>query len=168
MSTGANVFTYGSLMYEAVWTRVVRGQYASARARLPGFRRLAIRDETYPAVVADAGAEVLGRLWFDISPDDIERLDRFEGSEYRRQAVPVTLLAARNGAPGDRVESRAGAQPVANPDRLSAHCYLWLDPTRLLAQAWDEASFEREHLADFALRHAAQAARSGDPAGGSS
>ena len=46
MSAGENVFTYGSLMYEAVWTRVVRGQYASVRARLAGFRRLAIRDES--------------------------------------------------------------------------------------------------------------------------
>ena len=147
MSTGVNVFTYGSLMYEAVWTRVVRGQYASSRARLPGFRRLAIRGETYPAVVPDAGGEVLGRLWFDVAPADVECLDRFEGSEYRREALLVTPL------------------PVQAPGPVTAHCYLWLDPARLLAQPWDESSFEREHLAGFALRHGAQAARD-DPGPG--
>jgi hypothetical protein len=66
LSAGVNVFTYGSLMYEAVWARVVRGQYASARA---GWRLPAPGDpqRIYPAVVPDAQAEVLGRLWFGIA-----------------------------------------------------------------------------------------------------
>ena len=54
LSASVNVFTYGSLMYEAVWSRVVRGQYPWVAARLPGFRRLAIRDAAYPAVVPGA------------------------------------------------------------------------------------------------------------------
>jgi gamma-glutamylcyclotransferase (GGCT)/AIG2-like uncharacterized protein YtfP len=163
MSAGVNVFTYGSLMYDAVWARVVRGQYSSVPARLSGFRRLAIRDETYPAVVPDADAEVLGRLWFDVSPDDVERLDRFEGSEYRRQAVPVTPLPARDATPGVP-GGRAEGLPVQRSGCVSAHCYLWLDPARLLAQPWDESAFEREHLAGFAQRHGAPAAGSGNPA----
>jgi len=149
MSTGVNVFTYGSLMYEAVWTRVVRGQYASVRARLAGFRRLAIRDESYPAVVPDAQADVLGRLWFGVSPDDVERLDRFEGSEYRRQAVSVAVLPAHN----DPIGRTLGGRPAEPQGPVSAYCYLWLDPARLLAQPWDETTFEREHLAGFAERH---------------
>lgn len=162
LSAGVNVFTYGSLMYEAVWARVVRGQYASARARLAGFRRLAIRNESYPAVVPDAQAEVLGRLWFGVSPDDLERLDRFEGSEYRRQTVSVAVLPARDGTSG----GTAGGQPAQPQDPVSAQCYLWLDPARLLAQPWDEAAFERAHLAGFAERHGAPDAPTGDPARG--
>lgn len=163
MSGGAHVFTYGSLMYEAVWTRVARGHYPSTRARLAGFRRLAIRDETYPAVVPDPGAEVLGRLWFGVSPADVERLDRFEGSEYRRQIVRVRSLPAGDAAAGNPFEHQTGGPADGSADSVSAHCYVWLDPARLLALPWDESAFKREHLAGFAHRHGAQAASSGLP-----
>ena len=58
----AHVFTYGSLMYAPVWERVVVGRYQAAQASAAGFRRHAVRGETYPGVVSAAGGLVLGRL----------------------------------------------------------------------------------------------------------
>ena len=46
-----------------------------------------------------------------------------------------------------------GGRPAEPQGPVSAYCYLWLDPARLLAQPWDETTFEREHLAGFAERH---------------
>lgn len=86
-----HIFTYGSLMFPQVWRRVVRGVYHSATARLDGHARFAIRGETYPGAVAQAGASIAGVLYFDVSPRDVAILDAFEGIDYRRDIVCVTL-----------------------------------------------------------------------------
>lgn len=136
-----HVFTYGSLMFEAVWGRVVAGRYRSCEAWLPDYRRFAIRGETYPAIVQAPGFRVAGRLWLDIDPADVDRLDRFEGAEYRRESVRVCTDSA--------VDATAA---------LAADCYIWLDPARLLAHDWDAGQFEREHVRGFADQYGA-----GDP-----
>ncbi len=133
MSTA--VFTYGSLTFAPVWQAVVRGAFRSVPARVRGHRRHALRDATYPAMVAADGNEVLGRLWLAVADDDLVRLDRFEGAEYRR----ATVLA----------------EPLDGSPAVSAQAYLWVDPTRLLPQDWDMAAFERDHLRDFARVHGA-------------
>jgi hypothetical protein len=74
-------------------------------------------------------------------------------------------LPARDATPGVP-GGRAEGLPVQRPGCVSAHCYLWLDPARLLAQPWDESAFEREHLAGFAERHGAADAGRVGPARG--
>jgi gamma-glutamylcyclotransferase (GGCT)/AIG2-like uncharacterized protein YtfP len=83
--SGVNVFTYGSLMFEPVWRKVCAGIYRTQAATLEGYSRLCVRDESYPAVIAEPGAKVDGLLYFDVSVEDQDRLNRFEGSEYRLQ-----------------------------------------------------------------------------------
>lgn len=109
-----HVFTYGSLMFPEVWNRVVRGRYRSCPARLEGYRRHALTDVSYPAIVAEHGADVEGVMYFDVDAADLARLDAFEGTEYRRDAVPVVTAA--------------GA--------ATAQTYVWLDPARLAHRPW--------------------------------
>ena len=124
-----NVFTYGSLMFDPVWSGVVRGRYRSLPAVVADHARHAVRGETYPGVVERAGAEVRGRLWLDVSADDLARLDAFEGADYRRVTVSVSA-----GEP-----ARA----------MQAQMYLYVRPERLEAAPWDEVWFEREGIARF-------------------
>jgi len=130
-----NVFTYGSLMYPQVWDRVVKGRYRGAAALLRGFRRCALRGLTYPGAVPDAGAQVVGRVYFDVDPDDLARLDAFEASEYRREEVIVS-----------RPDEPAGAC-------VRAQVYVYLEWSRLDARDWDAQRFEREQLAGFVDSH---------------
>jgi gamma-glutamylcyclotransferase (GGCT)/AIG2-like uncharacterized protein YtfP len=61
-----NVFTYGSLMFDAVWSRVVRGHYRSAEAILSGYRMLSIREESFPAMIQDiAEDQVVGKVYLN-------------------------------------------------------------------------------------------------------
>lgn len=78
-----HVFTYGTLMFDVVWSQVVRAPYRSTPARLVGFRRCKVRGEAYPCLLPGNGT-VDGRLYFDIHSADLERLDRFEGPQYER------------------------------------------------------------------------------------
>lgn len=130
---GIAVFTYGSLMFDAVWRAIVPAGGASLTGRIQGWRRCALRDATYPGLIACPGRSVHGRLWLDVAPADLARLDAFEGQEYRREAV---LVLPDDGSP---------PRP--------AQAWVWLDEDRLLDHDWDPARFERDHLAGFALAH---------------
>ncbi|MFN3630372.1 MAG: gamma-glutamylcyclotransferase family protein [Casimicrobiaceae bacterium] len=116
-----HIFTYGSLMFERVWRRVVQGAYASEPGEIRGFRRLAVKDQDYPAIVADRdGGPVGGVLYRDVSPEDVARLDQFETDAYVRLTVPV-FLASGNFALADAY--------VATPAIM------------LTASAWDVSAF---------------------------
>ncbi|SNS11625.1 Uncharacterized conserved protein YtfP, gamma-glutamylcyclotransferase (GGCT)/AIG2-like family [Noviherbaspirillum humi] len=119
------IFTYGSLMFDPVWRRVVRGRYASAAAVLADHARYAVRDETYPGVVPQAGASVAGLLYFDVSADDVAALDAFEGNAYRRDQVTVT---------------------TADGKTYSAATYLFLNGADLTGDPWLPEAFRMERF----------------------
>lgn len=121
----AHVFTYGSLMFPQVWERVVRGRYRSARGILSGFARYAIEGETYPGMVAEAGAQVEGVLYFDVEGDDLAALDAFEGIEYRRDKVPVITESG---------------------EQVDAYTYIYLMPGRFSGQPWNPQEFQMERF----------------------
>jgi len=112
-------------MFPEVWQRVVRGDYRSAPARLDGHARFEITGETYPGMIASPGANVVGVLYFDVSPTDMAALDAFEGTEYRRDAVRVVLES------GEAVE---------------AGTYIYLLPQKLSGSPWLPAAFQMERF----------------------
>ncbi|KIF80124.1 gamma-glutamylcyclotransferase family protein [Noviherbaspirillum autotrophicum] len=120
-----HVFTYGSLMFAPVWQRVVRGQYRAQPARLAGFARFAIAGETYPGMVAQAGAAVDGVLYRDVDERDLAGLDAFEGEDYRRITVRVAPDAAAT---------------------LEAQTYLYLLPQKLTPSPWQADAFQMERF----------------------
>ncbi|MET0963710.1 MAG: gamma-glutamylcyclotransferase family protein [Noviherbaspirillum sp.] len=126
----SNVFTYGSLMFDEVWRKVVAGRYRSQAATLLDHRRHAITGVSYPAIVSMPGERVAGLLYLDVSADDLARLDAFEGTEYRRDALPVVL---------------------ENGETVSAWTYVWLDHGRLSDAQWLSEAFRlREFLETYA------------------
>lgn len=118
-------------MFAPVWERVVRGAYRSTPATLAGHARFALLGETYPGVVVAAGSSVAGRVYFDVVPDDLAALDRFEGIEYRRVSVPVQL---------------------ADGTTLAAAIYLFDAVERLSQASWDPAEFRMQEFLDSYCR----------------
>jgi hypothetical protein len=116
-------------MFAEVWQSLVNGRYPAEPAVLPGYRRFAVPGVAYPGIVAAPGQEVGGLLYRDVAPDDLARLDLFEGAEYRREALPVTL---------------------ADGSVLVAETYVWLDHGRLSDAAWQPEAFRlREFLRTY-------------------
>jgi gamma-glutamylcyclotransferase (GGCT)/AIG2-like uncharacterized protein YtfP len=133
----SNLFTYGSLMFPIVWNRVVQHEYRSALATIHGFRRVAVRDKEHPALIIAKGEEAIeGRVYFDVSNEDIARLDQFETQRYARVGVAVTL----------------------GGNAIVADAYLALNHAELTDYDWDVLKFEREGLprfmAGYVVKHA--------------
>ena len=127
----SHVFTYGSLMFDAVWSRVVVGRYRAMPATLDDHARFGIGDETYPGMIPSPGSRVAGVLHLDVDDGDLDRLDRFEGDDYRRATVDVT------GADGAT---------------RNAQTYLYLLPQRLLPTAWEPDAFAMQRFLDTYCR----------------
>jgi len=88
-----NVFTYGSLMFDAVWSRVAQGSYERCEAILQGYERTGVRDEVFPVLVPSSpGSQVQGLVYLDVSEPDLVRLDEFEGDYYFRKTVKIFML----------------------------------------------------------------------------
>jgi len=87
-----HVFTYGSLMFDTVWSRVVADSYDRSEAILQGYDRKGVLGEVYPVIVpSSASSRVEGIVYRDVSLADLARLDQFEGEYYfRKTALVVT------------------------------------------------------------------------------
>jgi len=89
-----HLFVYGSLVDPRRLEDVLGHPHPGERlrARLAGFTRMAPGELTYPFIVADPGARVDGVLIMNLSPYDMQVLDRYEEIEagmYRRELVEV-------------------------------------------------------------------------------
>ena len=138
----SHVFTYGSLMFPRVWRRVVAGDYRTLAARLPGFRRQRVRGEVFPSLEPLAAEEdpltaaVDGVLYLDVCAADLDALDAFEGSDYRRIEVPLLVSEQIPDGP-------------APGKVLVADTYLFVSSHKVEPGAWDPRHFERESMERF-------------------
>lgn len=133
MADAMNIFTYGSLMFPAVWQKVVRGDYRSSTASIQGFRRVCVREGNHPAlIIAPQAAPMMGRLYFGVSAEDVARLDYFETRNYERVLVAVTV---------DGSATAAQAYLAANIDVLTD-------------TDWNQKTFEQSGLPVFLTTYA--------------
>jgi gamma-glutamylcyclotransferase (GGCT)/AIG2-like uncharacterized protein YtfP len=89
-----HLFVYGTLVDPACLDEVLGHRHTGERlaARLPDFHYLRTPSYPYPFIVAEHGASVDGVLVMDLSPYDLQVLDRYEEVEfdvYRREPVEV-------------------------------------------------------------------------------
>ena len=125
-----HVFTYGSLMYEQIWTLVVEGKYQKSTATISGYLRRTVIGEDYPALFSQTGSVTNGILYFNVSGADLCRLDEFEGRHYARRQEPVV---------------------VENGSTFAAEVYIFRDHYRHLVSEtdWDPAQFETAGMKRF-------------------
>ena len=84
-----NIFAYGSLMFDTVRDLLIDDRYRKLEGYVSGYKRLGVRDEVYPGLVASTDSRVDGVVLLDVNRSDIHLLDEFEGAYYRRQSITV-------------------------------------------------------------------------------
>ena len=132
----SHVFTYGSLMFETVWNLVAQGEYEKSDATLANYIRRAVINQEYPAVLPQIDpAGVDGILYFNVTDNDVLRLDEFEGQFYTRKQEQVM---------------------VKNNTLLSAEVYVIKDHYRHIVSEneWDPVHFETTGINRFIQNYA--------------
>ena len=90
-----NIFTYGTLMFAEIWSRVVVGEYDKSPAILNGYDRKLARGEIYPVLFpSTAFSLVEGTVYIGVTDADLQELDSFEGEYYSRQSAEVLVQEA--------------------------------------------------------------------------
>jgi gamma-glutamylcyclotransferase (GGCT)/AIG2-like uncharacterized protein YtfP len=130
-----NVFTYGSLMFAPVWDKVCAGRYPTRKMTLKNFQRYCVEGESYPALVPQIDGSVEGLVYLGVSQADQQRLNQFEGDEYK----------LRTQALGNSVNSL--------DDGLVVCFYEYVVLERLDRRDWSPSEFEKSGLPLFLARH---------------
>jgi gamma-glutamylcyclotransferase (GGCT)/AIG2-like uncharacterized protein YtfP len=131
MNNLVNIFCYGSLMYPEVWNLVVEGNYKKQSGQIFGYCRKKIKNEEYPGLIAaKAEDSVEGIVYFNVSNEDLKRLDLFEGNQYIR--VEVNCLLSHNSY-------------------LKTHTYIINPQEQAIVdrEDWDKQQFEQNGLKKF-------------------
>lgn len=167
-STAMNkIFVYGTLMAEPVVTTLIGRMPPHDKARVVGYARHPVRDRVYPAIIPvttqhHRAAVVEGLLLRDLHEGEMQRLDWFEGTDYRRVIVRVELLNAAakveqesSSATTPPTEDESAPAAAASSSTLmstssstSAFMYEWNNPVAMLdtTRPWDYEDFLQNHL----------------------
>jgi len=98
-----NYFFMGTLMDADVADQILDrplSSFAPAPATLAGYKRVYVADATYPGIVLDPENSVDGILVRDVTADEVDQLNAFEGHEYDTHIVIVDV------ADGEQIEAR--------------------------------------------------------------
>lgn len=91
-----HLFAYGTLRHPRIWNSVVEGSYERVDAILSGYSLRRVQHAEYPGLVENKISVVEGVVYMDVTPEDAERLDEFEGEEYIRIRVTVQTAGAES------------------------------------------------------------------------
>ena len=132
-------------------------------ARLPGYRLVRMRNETFPMLASAAGEHVPGVIVDNLGEADLDRILFFESVEYEPKAVMVETAGGPIEAKAFATTARAVAdhEPWTFADwerRFKAHdlyeARLWMSFHGVVDVAeadrlWDEALASRRPLEDL-------------------
>ena len=126
-----NLFVYGTLMFSEIAQRVI-GLSSTEKAELEDFARYKIimngEELFYPAVKPETGKTTNGILFRELTSEQINQLDIFEGTDYRRKK---TMIKTDTGG-------------------IQAWVYIWNNPPgSILAGEWNPQHFYESLLNDF-------------------
>lgn len=124
------VFTYGTLLFPEVFEAVTGRVFVSLEAAVTGLVRYGVRDAVFPGVVVGRNDRLEGRVYLDVDPRTLARLDRFEDVLYERRAVEAHL------ADGRTLAADAWVVPPRHAGELDG-------------APWDPETFRRRHLSRY-------------------
>lgn len=144
------------VLYRIIWGSKIPPTASDASrlriqpAMLHAYKRYRIKNKKYPAILPTAFlSSVRGVLIEGLTDSDLWRLDIFEGSEYARQKVRVSVLKT---GPGDAIIE--ATMPITQNGELEiereeveAEVYVWIDDKgKLETGEWDFTEFVNEEM----------------------
>lgn len=126
-----NWFFFGSLMDQEVLEIVVGRTVLEEEmivAELPGYRRVSVANESYPALAFTPNQSIDGILIETLDATEALRIMYFEGEEYRAEEVQLRLK---------------------NQKPVSAFCFLPSEDLSIINLEWDFEQWKTKYKHDF-------------------
>ncbi|KAI9295134.1 hypothetical protein K502DRAFT_232541 [Neoconidiobolus thromboides FSU 785] len=130
-----DLFIYGSLQNLTVLKRVLspKTEFTLLPATLKDYKRVTVKGALYPGIYFSDGELTEGKLFKNVTEEDIVKLDRFEGEDYNRTQIVVEVIKD-NGSKSKEM----------------AMVYTWIGGEEKLSNtSWSLETFEKEHLTSF-------------------
>lgn len=87
-----HVFVYGTLLVPEMMHAITNRHFQLIPATARGYRRAYLAGQIYPGITASEDHTVVeGAIYCNVDAESLRRLDYFEGSEYVRERLIVTL-----------------------------------------------------------------------------
>ncbi|EFJ21067.1 hypothetical protein SELMODRAFT_107410 [Selaginella moellendorffii] len=139
-----NVFVYGTLLADEIVRILIKRVPSSCDAVLADYHRFSVRNRVYPGATYRKGDRIKGKkVLLDLTHEELQVMDDFEGEEYKRLTVEPCLLD----------------QSIT----LTAFVYVWGDPEdKDLFGSWDYEVKLFRIFVSFFLRSSFQEWRSND------
>ena len=84
-----NLFTYGTLMNEALMQRLTGKTFKWCEAMLHDYKRVMVKGEDFPGIIPFKGDTVRGRLYFGVDNESLKRINEYEDEFYELKRVSV-------------------------------------------------------------------------------
>jgi gamma-glutamylcyclotransferase (GGCT)/AIG2-like uncharacterized protein YtfP len=85
-----NLFAYGTLMWPEILESVMGRRMAGEKMVLAGYTRLRVKGQHYPVILQSLEDSVEGVLYTNLTAEEFQSLDAFEGVEYDRTEVCIS------------------------------------------------------------------------------
>lgn len=85
----SEIFVYGTLIFSPVMKAVTGKVHKGQAAKLHNFAAYKVVGDVYPGIWHLEGVSTDGILYQNISKEELEKLDRYEGEEYNRELLEV-------------------------------------------------------------------------------
>lgn len=133
-----HLFVYGSLLFPELVEKLTGKRFNSVPAILQGYRRLAIKECDYPAIITEAASEVKGILLLNVDKESMRLLTFYEGRDYVESNVEV----------------------ISEKQNYNATAFVWDNDASFLENFdWDQNSFKENSLSFYIDRVAPETAR---------
>jgi gamma-glutamylcyclotransferase (GGCT)/AIG2-like uncharacterized protein YtfP len=91
----SNLFVYGTLTFPTIFKAVTGKSFKTDSATLEGHKRYSVLTKEgykpYPGITKEMGSSVQGVLVYELDDQALSTIDFFEGDEYQRVAVIVSI-----------------------------------------------------------------------------
>jgi len=86
-----NLFVYGTLLFPEIRNLIGGRIFESQAASITGFEIFRVKDAHYPGVIRTAPGMVTGQILGDITEEELDRFDQYEGESYQRSRIEVRV-----------------------------------------------------------------------------
>jgi len=85
----SDVFAYGTFLFPQIMTAITGREHDGQKAWINNFAAFKVTGDIYPGIWPLEGVQTEGILYHNVSKEELEAMDRYEGEEYSRELLPV-------------------------------------------------------------------------------